>query len=41
MKMGSQLKRGLIILAGIAMLSMSLAAEEMVTYQKIIRLLKH
>ena len=34
MKMGSQLKRGLIILAGIAMLSMSLAAKEMVTYPK-------
>ena len=34
MKIGSQLKRGLIILAGIAMLSMSLAAKEMVTYPK-------
>ena len=34
MKMGNQLKKGLIILAGIAMLSMSLAAKEMVTYPK-------
>ena len=32
--MGNQLKKGLIILAGIAMLSMSLAAKETVTYPK-------
>ena len=34
MKMGSRLKKGLIILAGIAILSMNLVAKETVTYPK-------